>query len=288
MLDYADPCAVGPLYCNVGCRADSDVESVSLFSGFSRRSRATNATVDLEEPTSHHDALRKRISIFESKGWLSQQEHRKYMALMSTAPTPKENAVTEHVLMELEKELNQLEERMSGGTMLNKQTRMSILTPRMSERPSRALGVFPEPKTARKAASFGSITNKRASPPIADPSDLSNDLSEHQISELFVETCFFARLGFVQPPCCLQCTYRESMKEAVPNTKCGRWLIWRRDAKHVLHPNHLCDNAIAVQCHAARRLLAGKTVDNHRWDNVNKIMVEPRTFKSFQPRMCAP
>jgi hypothetical protein len=235
--------------------------------------------------------LGKRISIFQSKGWLSQQEHRKYMALISTAPTPKENAVTEHVLTELEKELDMLEERMNGGTMLNKQTRMSVLTPIMSERP-RAFGVFPEPKGAQKAAPFGSITNnknnKTRSPPIADPSRLSNDLSEDQISELFVETCFFARLGFVQPPCCLQCTYRESMKEAMPNTKCGRWVIWRRDAKHVLHPHHLCDNAIAVQCHAARQLLAGKTVHNHRWDNVNKMLLAPRTVKQFQPRMCNP
>jgi hypothetical protein len=287
MLDYADPCAVGPLSCNVGCRADSDVESVS---GFSRRScgtNFTNYTDDSGEPTNHNDFLRKRISKFQSKGWLSQQEHRKYMALISTAPTPKENAVTEHVLKELEKELDMLEERMTSGTMLNN----SCLTPRMSE-PRRSLGVFPGPKTAPKVTPFGSITNKTnnwtPSPPIADPSRLSNDLSEDQISELFVETCFFARLGFVQPPCCLQCTYRESMKEAVPNTRCGRWVIWRRDAKHVLHPHHLCDNAIAVQCHAARQLLAGKTVHNHRWDNVNKILLEPRKVKSFQPRMCGP
>jgi hypothetical protein len=290
MLDYADPCKAGPLSCGVGCRADSDVESVSLLStAYSRNSRISLASSFHGVPTNPIEELKNRVSTFQSKGWLSQQEHRKYMALLQTAPTPKENSQTvmEHVLQELEKELDMLEEKMSGGTMLNKQTRLAVLTPRgltpTHDRP-RAIGVFPEPKRAP----FDTVNNKmnKGGSSIVDPKDLANDLSEDRISELFVETCFFGRLGFVQPPCCLQCNYRESLKGAVPNTNCGRWVIWRRDAKHVLHPHHLCDNAIAIQCHAARKLLVGKMVDNHKWDTTSKVLLQPRTMKPFQPKLC--
>jgi hypothetical protein len=65
------------------------------------------------------------------------------------------------------------------------------------------------------------------------------------VQQLFVEMCFFARLGFVQPPCCLQCTYKESILEkhlrsqhninpdgilVQPNRNCQRWVAWRKDA----------------------------------------------------------
>jgi hypothetical protein len=286
MIDYADPCAMGPLNCSVGCRPDSDVESCSIFSGYSRRSFASVDTPH-GNAKSLIDALKHRVTEFQSKGWLSQQEHRKYMTLLMTAPTRKESIsdVHDHVLTELEKELNMLEEKMNGGTMLSKQTRMSIPTPENLSTPTAERSQF-----FGCARPFSSVTNKtnneQPKPSIVDPKELSNDLSDDQISELFVETCFFARLGFVQPPCCLQCTYRESMKEAVSNANCGRWVIWRRDANHILHPHELCSNAIAVRCHTARKLLAGKSVENHKWDKNNKVLIQPRNVSTFQPGKC--
>lgn len=279
MLDYGDPCsAVGRLSCG-GCQTDDVDDSVSLLAASTWNSRGT----DKSGPSHDHVAsLKKRVSTFQSKGWLSQQEHRKYMALLSTGPAAKENSsgVKDHVLKELEKELNTLEYKMTGG---KKQSTFS----RLAESANRTTSGFHMFTQSRSTTPFAPITNQaineRLDQSIVLPKFLSKELNEDQISELFVETCFFARLGFVQPPCCMQCTYRESMKEAIPNTKCTRWVIWRRDANHVLHPHHLCDNAIAVRCHTARKLLAGKTVGSYRWDKYSKKLIQPRTMKPFVP-----
>jgi hypothetical protein len=83
---------------------------------------------------------------------------------------------------------------------------------------------------------------------------LSTTLLEDQIADLFVETCFFARLAFIQPPCCMQCTYREPLQKGTPNARCGRWVIWRRDATKVLHPNQMDENTVAIKCHAVQEL----------------------------------
>jgi hypothetical protein len=120
---------------------------------------------------------------------------------------------------------------------------------------------------------------------IVEPHQLETDLSPTQLSELFVEMSFFARLGFVQPPCCLQCTYRESInrnKEAaamIPNnTHCGRWVVWRRNAKRMLHPHDLDNgNLVVVRCRVARQLLAGKVVPGgYKWDKELQQLIEPR------------
>lgn len=129
-------------------------------------------------------------------------------------------------------------------------------------------------------------------PSIVDPSDLVHVISESQISELFVEMCFFARLGFVQPPCCLQCTYKEatstnkasssSSKMVVPNMNCKRWVIWRKDVKKPYNPDHFVDSSsvVVVQCNVARKLLAGETVgDGWKWDRVNKTLVMPPSLR---------
>jgi hypothetical protein len=115
----------------------------------------------------------------------------------------------------------------------------------------------------------------KANATIVDPTALSTFMSDERISHLFVETCFFARLGFVQPPCCMQCTYRESRQKAVPRLTCKRWVIWRRNANNPLHPSHICDNAIAVQCQSARKLIAGRVVESYCWDRNTKMVVEP-------------
>jgi hypothetical protein len=136
---------------------------------------------------------------------------------------------------------------------------------------------------------------------ILEPSDLWTGavrFDPQQIQELFVEMCFFARLGFVQPPCCLQCTYRDCNDTSPTPTNnqqqhhrhhhpvatssnsnnkhhntarsCQRWVVWRKDANTLLHPNLLDGNVLIVQCQAAQRLLAGHQVDGCYWDAENK------------------
>ena len=95
------------------------------------------------------------------------------------------------------------------------------------------------------------------------------------IKEVFVEMCFYARLGFVQPPCCLRCTYQTkpwwtqigpSSNAAAP---CARWLAWRKHADRPLHPDTLGDDTtgiVLVRCHAARRLLQGQPVAGRIWN----------------------
>lgn len=82
--------------------------------------------------------------------------------------------------------------------------------------------------------------------------------------------CFFARLAIVQPPCCLQCVYRESYHQEC----CERWVVWRKDAKKLAHPDSLGDNIVMVPCWMAKRLTASgrsETVEGWKWDTEQKV-----------------
>jgi hypothetical protein len=115
-------------------------------------------------------------------------------------------------------------------------------------------------------------------PLIMEPKDLYSNgknriFSEPQIQELFVSTCFYGRLGFVQPPCCLLCTYRETTDEVNPDKDCQKYVVWRKNAETPLHPNQLDGNIIVIPCHVVRKLLKGETVEGHAWDKNNKRVV---------------
>ena len=364
MIDYSDPCSFAPCTGIVGgnfCRGggdDVDDQSMSLFSGSGRRNSHASTKLHTTNPMTPRGLLMSRISEFQVKGWLSQQEHRKYSEMLLSSKQMEEKEGTDNnnnnnndtndennnsssnnkddnggqgdqqqqeakqrppeptpmnsieFLKNLERELDKMEMKHSGGnasTILNKTIRIANIiatpmsnaarsTPRM-ERPH-GLSVFPEPKSAAEynnnsnnlmmrqqqknsqdndenldSNNFGS--GNSPSPSIVEPKDLSkiSDLSHAELEELFVEMCFFARLGFVQPPCCLKCTYRESMKDAVPNTQCPKWVVWRKSANLLLHPKQMDGNIVVVQCFAARKLLSGGTVDNFKWDKTKKILV---------------
>lgn len=98
----------------------------------------------------------------------------------------------------------------------------------------------------------------------------------------FVEMCFFARLGFAQPPSCLHCTYHDAMmmkSETKQNASsrshfCTRWVVWRRNANLLLHPDTVADNAVLVQCHAVQDLLDGRCVlGQYRWNATSNQLV---------------
>ena len=111
---------------------------------------------------------------------------------------------------------------------------------------------------------------------ILEPADIwrgAVQFTEQQLHELFVEMCFFARLGYLEPPCCLQCTYRESINKQVPNTDCNQWVVWRKNAQTLLHPNRLDGNILIVKCHVARKLMAGECVEGRIWDKEKKQVI---------------
>lgn len=286
-----DPCSIGPLTCGpINCDGvtHDDENTTTLFSAATRKGRVngtfrgtvakSNSTVSSVSLTPL-EQLKRRVSDFQVRGWLSQQEHRKYMALLDTAPRGKQTDTTDYVLQELAKELDFLEDRMTGGTAsFSKQVRQSVLTPRRRAAHTQKGQESQAPVQPSSSSPFGDLTNYRGrkSELIMDVKDLAKKLSKKEVEDLFVETCFFARLGFVQPPCCLQCTYCESLKDAYPESQCSRWVVWRRDANHILHPQTLKENTIFVQCHVARDLLAGRVIDSHKWDSVKKVLLFPR------------
>lgn len=114
------------------------------------------------------------------------------------------------------------------------------------------------------------------------------------MSDLFVTMCFFARLGFVQPPSCLKCAYRSSRKkkkkeeeDAIgagvgiivdPETgslsSCTELVPWRRDANVALHPdNGLEGNVVFLTCATAVSLVSGDAYPSIRWDARNRRLL---------------
>lgn len=108
---------------------------------------------------------------------------------------------------------------------------------------------------------------------ILDPQDVFNQADEEFSKSLFVEMCFFARLGFLQPPTCLRCLYMESMEGMEQDLDCNNYVIWRRDANELLHPEAMDNNMCMLECQAARRLIEGEEVQDHNWDNMKRRLV---------------
>jgi len=243
-----------------------DGEPRSLLSAaMARKGRPSLSSAKRAPDTSLED-LRKRIDSYQSKGWLSQQESK---ALVFRLEKAKGNPGSCDVVSELNAEMNALEGQMTQPATKTKE-----------ENPSPTGSSSDSTGTLIKTNTSSNFTSKS----IVDPKFLQATFDEEELGNMFVQTCFYARLGFIQPPCCLQCTYRESMKGATPNRQCGRWLIWRVDAKEVLEPSNLADNIIAVRCHAARKLLSGNLFESHKWDKNSKVLLRPRSRGSFKPK----
>lgn len=122
-------------------------------------------------------------------------------------------------------------------------------------------------------------TSSHRVPLILEPSELLSTVTfddDKTFQQLFAEMCFFARLGFVQPPSCLHCTYQEGMERREPSMTCTRWVVWRKNADILLHPDKLSDNIMLIQCHAVRKLLTGHCIEGHEWDAEHKQMVVQR------------
>lgn len=129
---------------------------------------------------------------------------------------------------------------------------------------------------AMSQAKLESANNSRGKQQICEPRELCQKTgmqSEEEVKDLFVEMAFFARLGFVQPPSCLQCVYRESIDKSSPDRRCERFVPWRKDANVPIHPHQLKDNIMLVQCQAARSLVEGKQVETYHWDKMKRKLI---------------
>jgi hypothetical protein len=84
------------------------------------------------------------------------------------------------------------------------------------------------------------------------------DNTSSHLSELFITMCFFARLGFIQPPCCLHCAYHHASQATTTTaddsnnnnnndatttvsniSECYNLIPWRIDTSILLHPSQL-------------------------------------------------
>jgi len=123
-------------------------------------------------------------------------------------------------------------------------------------------------------------------------------LDQEVVETLFVEMCFFARMGFAQPPCCLACAHavvkhdddtdgaqkdisdsekrkrrkEEEKKIMEKRIDCKRLVLWRKDSKLILRPDNIDHNIMLVTCSAAKRMLQGEMMNNWKWDESNRIM----------------
>ena len=106
------------------------------------------------------------------------------------------------------------------------------------------------------------------------PDDVKDD---EAVADLFVTLAFFARLGFVQPPCCLKCAHREAgcgtTKDDGARGPCTELVPWRIDATRKLHPDKIEGNILFLTCQTARSLVAGDCYPDIRWDTRNKRLL---------------
>jgi hypothetical protein len=116
------------------------------------------------------------------------------------------------------------------------------------------------------------------------------NLDPDQVSNLFVEMCFFARLGFLQPPCCLLCSFKRSAtsqnvmdQNTLKETQqCQRYVVWRQDSKILLSQKSLSGNLLLIRCCDAQTLILGGEVISMkqawRWDFTKQQLVQRKTI----------
>jgi len=253
------------------------------------------------EATAQLQNLKARLETFWSKGWLSKKEYQQHLDFLSTFDVSCIGSSGKYALNELEKEFDTVEEKniqpapQSWSDMFMSNLGLSTAKPTTSKASTRSSGGLSgfwsnsmtmsedeedslEPPTPLATATNKSVNSVR-NPTILPPRDLANVLSDHAVADLFVETCFFARLGFAQPPCCMSCTYKEALKGNIPNMDCSSWVIWRKNANRTFDPSNnanMADNALVVQCKTARKLVQGKMVEGYQWDSRTKMLLRRR------------
>jgi len=203
-----------------------------------------------------HSQLLVRLKDYEQRGLISADVHSHYKALLRSQSTTDS-------IQQINAALDQVTNHVK--TKLGR----SVLTD--------AQNTVVSGGTARRQSARSSIEDGQGEQKVLiEPHDLWNGsvkmFDEKQLQDLFVEMCFFARLGYVQPPSCLKCAYKQSMSKDKA-CACKGWVVWRKDATTSLHPNRIDGNIVIVQCEQARKLLKGSTVDGCTWDPDQKLLI---------------
>ena len=221
-----------------------------------------------------------RLKELHTAGLLNGQDYSHYRKLLRNYPS-------DYYIRQIHKNLDQLANAMDPPVKeqmpsLMDQTQENVPPPppprTTEDSPPPIIGHHKSKSRRKNRVSWEDESDGETPAPakvILDPHDLWSgtiEFDEQQLQDLFVEMCFFARLGYVQPPCCLKCTYQETM-EHEDNTPCTRWVVWRKDAATLLHPNMLDGNIIIVQCDKVSDLLQGDTVEGRKWDAARKQIV---------------
>ena len=225
------------------------------------------------------------VQEYEAAGWLSGKQAHEYSRLLQKHPESQE-----YVAKEIQKAVaNKKKEVASSSSAAAPAIAAAVkVKPILHSKTddhqhvnSRQHGIIWEDDSTKKKLLF---EQGAAWIPIClEPSELKSVLKDDdKVKELFAEMCFFARLGFVQPPSCLRCTYKEGMMEQQDTAAhakmnpppCQRWVVWRKNADLLLHPDTLGDNIVIFQCHAVRKLLIGKQVEGCIWDTNQKQLVQ--------------
>ena len=286
--------AMGPIIRSMECIPEENDENENPILASLHRGTSNVKT----EATAQLRNLKGRLETLWSKGWLSKKEYQQHLEFLSTFDLYCVSSKEKYALRELEREFDSVEERNNNpapqtwSDMFMTNLGLSTAKPDNNRTATTSSGGLSSlwsnsldmdydngnTSTPLATATNRSVTSIR-NPTIVPPSDLKNILSEHAVADLFVETCFFARLGFVQPPCCMSCTYKEALKGNIPDMDCDTWVIWRKNANKTFDPSNnadLTENAMVVQCKSARKLVTGKMVEGYQWDANKKMLQRKR------------
>jgi hypothetical protein len=227
------------------------------------------------------EELLRRIAEFVLRKWISEKEESYFvMLLQRDLGSSKHNAAIKYV----RKKLDEIEMKARATTIVKKKT-VHFLEPNGI----RNIDKETESNSEISASKIVSCHEDVNAIHIIDRFTASKlNLDTDQLSNLFVEMCFFARLGFLQPPCCLYCSFQRcsNNQKAVEQitarevTECHRYVVWRKDATVLLSPNTLSGNLLLVRCCDAEKLILGGEVHSSRntwrWDYTTKLMIENR------------
>ena len=114
--------------------------------------------------------------------------------------------------------------------------------------------------------------------PVCTPAQAAKTLTREELEHVFIDTTFYARLGFLQALSCVKCSFRDAYagtdyREAVAAKGCGRLVLWRKDPALPIHPDNMQTNSVVITCTTAKALMRGETVGGYRWDKTSQKLV---------------
>ena len=220
--------------------------------------------------------LLPRIAEYRLRNWITDEEERHFITMLEkmeySANSPSDSAA-----LHIHKRLEEIERKIRSK-------KKAVHFDTVSREHRSGSDSKKEEFTAKDETTSPIVHDERVHR--MDSSTCSKlGLTSVHVADLFVEMCFFARLGFLQPPCCLKCSFltslssQEKKRERLSTTQqCNRWVVWRQDASVVLSRKSLKGNLLLVRCNAAQELVMGQPVTSlkttWRWDSSTQRMME--------------